>query len=76
MKSYGHFKKQLFLPNELWNSSGDSETHALTKQHHLQARSQISKFGEAKYIFRGARFLFLSYFENKFFWEQENVGGH
>jgi len=27
-----------------------------------QARSQVLKFGGEKYIFRGARFLFLSYF--------------
>jgi len=28
----------------------------------IQARSQVLKFGGAKYIFRGARFLFLLYF--------------
>jgi len=27
-----------------------------------QARSQVLRFGGAKYIFRGARFLFLLYF--------------
>jgi len=41
-----------------------------------QARSQVLRFGGAKYIFRGARILFLLYFWNKFFWEQENLGRH
>jgi len=35
-----------------------------------QARSQVLRFRGAKYIFKQARFLFLLYFLNKFFWEQ------
>jgi len=46
--------------------------------HHLrltQARSQVLKFGGAKYIFRGARFLFSSYFYNKLSGNKKIWGG-
>ena len=36
---------------------------------HWQVRNQILRFG-------GARFLFLSHVWNKFFWGQQNFGGH
>ena len=41
-----------------------------------QACSQVSIFGGAQYIFRGARFLLLLYVWNKCFWAQQNFGGH
>ena len=41
-----------------------------------QARSQVLTFGGAKHIFRGVRLLFLLYFWNKFFWQQENLWGN
>jgi len=44
-----------------------------------QARSQVLRFGGAKYIFRGARFLFSSFFflgTRKFGGYKINFGGH
>jgi len=40
----------------------------------IQARSQLLTFGGTKYIFRWARFLFLLYVYNKFFWAQQIRG--
>ena len=41
----------------------------------IQARSQVSIFGEAQCIFEEARFLVLLYVWNKFLWAQQILGG-
>jgi len=37
-------------------------------------RSHVLTFRGTKYVFRGARFLFLPYLCNKHFWTQQNLG--
>ena len=61
--------RKCYLGPNLWNLATKGPTWQ-------QARSQVSRFGGAQYIFRGARFLLLLYVWNKFFWAQQNLGGH
>jgi len=47
--------------------------HLNTALHRIQARSQVLKFGRAKYILGGTIFVFIIFLK-QIFWE-ENLGG-